>query len=665
MSFINFLGLDDPGYGNFAKGILYVIYQILWKIVCAIGNLVDSITGLFYKLAGLDYMGSGSENLVEETDLLSKIFNQNIFSTVSIFMILSSVLLMVVFGTTAVIKRLYFSKGGVKSTVDIIKNMMLAFLFLICLSPLALFAISSISTVTTAVAGLFGNDMNVSLADVMFNASFSDDPVVAYNAIYGTGIEGWTDVTSWAEMTNGDFLFDLAYGGSVNTDFYWYVYLLGGGVILYNVIVIALRLVKRLFNVVVLYLIGPIYVAKMVDDGGVKFKEWKNKALSELISIVGTVVGFMVLLSLVSMIDSLELIGDSSVESDTGGAIGLVALSEVVVPSEDNSTVILINNLTKMILLMAGTAVAKDSGELLGNLFEGENQEGNSLLEGIYDKLSNKENKTVTNNASGPRTRVITKNTTTTRRIIDYSEDIPMSSANNKQHINVTNNQKNNFNTTVNNVDRKTTNLQNRTNISMNDSPRTTSEGIKSGKYRGASMDGGNKFNPADVLNQTFNNYKNENDKLRNEWEFVKDGNSSNSKQVVRDFESASKDLDSSISSGEQNRIKNSMNKYVDAYRKEEKVAKEGYKDFAGKSAKLSNDLTMQQQEELKKISNAYRKAQVDYDKTARKLGEVSQGNMSASEALRVKERADKQREKLMEASSRASDFYNNQKKGV
>ena len=107
------------------------------------------------------------------------------------------------------------------------------------------------------------------------------------------------------------------------------------------------------------------------------------------------------------------------------------------------------------------------------------------------------------------------------------------------------------------------------------------------------------------------------------------------------------------------------MNKYVDAYKHEEKVAKEGYKDFAGKSAKLSGDLTMKQQEELRKISSSYRKAQMDYSKTARKLSEVSAGNMSASEALRIKEIADKQREKLMEASSKANDFYNNQKKGV
>ena len=670
MSFINFLGLDDPGYGNFAKGILYVIYELLWKIVYAVGKLVDAVTGLFYKLAGLDYLGSGSETLVEETDLLSQLFNQNIVSNVSLFMILASVSLMTIFGTAAVVKRLYFTKGEVKSTVDIIKNMVMASIFLVFLTPIALFAISSISTVTTVVASLFGTDMNVSIADVMFKSSFSDDPIAAYNAMYSAqvaeGVE-WTDITSWTQIANSDFLFELEYGSSSTVDFYWYVFLIGGGVVLYNIIVIAFRLVKRLFNVIVLYLLGPIYVAKMVDDGGVKFKEWKNKALSELVSVVGTVVGFMVLISLVSVIDTLELIEVNAPSAGTeGGGLGVVSLVDSIVEEpENNSTIILINNIAKMILLMAGTSVAKDSGELLGNLFKNANEEGNALLEGIYDKLNSKENKSTGNNSQTPRTRVITKNTTTTRKIVDYSQDIPLPT-NNKPNVNVTNNQRNNFNTTVNNIDRKTTNLQNRTNLSISEGNRVPTPGVKQGTYKQVSNDGvKSKINPADVLNQTFKTYKNENDKLRNEWEFVKNGNSSESKQVVKDFESASKDLDASITAGEQNKIKASMTKYVDAYKKEEKVAKEGYKDFAGKSAKLSNDLTMKQQEELRNISNAYRKAQVDYGKTARKLSQVSEGNMSATEALRVKERADKQRAKLMEASSKANDFYNNQKKGV
>ena len=78
MSFINFL---ETGYDHIAKGILYVICEIFWKIVHAVGNLVDVITGVFYKLTGANYLGSGGDTLIEEQDLLSQLFNQNIVTT--------------------------------------------------------------------------------------------------------------------------------------------------------------------------------------------------------------------------------------------------------------------------------------------------------------------------------------------------------------------------------------------------------------------------------------------------------------------------------------------------------------------------------------------------------------------------------------------------------
>lgn len=668
MSFINFLGLNDPGYGNFAKGILYVICEVLWKIVQAVGNLVDVITGLFYKLAGLDYLGSGAGIAEEQQDLLTQLFNQNIVSTISGFMILASVLLLAIFGGFAVLKQMYFTKGEAKSTAGVIKNMVLAGVFLIFLTPISLFAISTITTITSAIAGIFGNDMSTSLADVIFNASFSGDAIEAYNAIYGAGDSEWVNVTSWTEMTNSDFLFELSYGGVSTVNFYWYIFLLGGGVILFNLVVMVFHLIKRLFRVVILYILGPIYVARMVDDGGVKFKEWKNDALSELVSIIGTVVGFMVLLALVGMINDLELIkvsGETAGATPPGGegGFGIVGVASAT-ETETNVTVILINNLTKMLLLMAGTAVAKDSGELLGNIFKGANDENTALLEGIFDKIGSKENKTSTTPKT--TTRVITKNTTTTRKIVDYSESVPVSNDANKPAVNVTNNQRNSFNTTVNNVDRKVNNLQSRTNVSIGGSTIRT-DGVKTGQVKQVSTnsENANMSRAENVLNQKFNAFKQENDQLRSEWAFMKDANGASSKNVVKEFESASKDLDTSIALGEQAKIANSMNQYVNAYKKEEKVAKEGYNDFAAKSAKLTSDLTMKQQEELKKITESYKKAQVDYGKTARKLSEVSVGNMSASEALRVKEHADKQRAKLMEASSKANDFYNNQKKGV
>lgn len=646
MSFINFLGLSDESYGNYAKGILYVICEIISKLIKGIGTLIDVITGLFYKIAGSTYLGSGSDVLVEEQDLFSKLFNENVVSDLSLFMIVISISLMSVFGTIAVVKQLYFSKDDRKSLSDVIKNMILGFIFLVVLSPLAMFAISSISALMPSLIGMFGDTSNVSLADLLFNSSFNSNPIEAYNAMYET------EITSWKEMNN-NFVFDIFYGtNTTGITFYWYSYFLGAAVVLYNIVLMTFRVVKRIFNVVILYITGPIYVARMVDDGGVKFKEWKNKALGELISIVGTVIAFMLLISLVGVISEVELV--NAVVNDPSmldpGAEGTVVINE---------TALLTNNLTKIFLIMAGTSVAKDSGELLGNVFKSAD-ENNALLEGIFNRLGTKETSVTTKSeSSSPRTRVITRNTTSTRKVINYTESIPSSRPDGVGGMggsnDVINHSHNNFNTNVNNVDRHITNIQNRSNLTVREEGST---GAKTGNYKGGTEA------PTKVIDRGFANYVRENDKIRNEWDMMKGANSATSREVVKEFESASKELETSIGTGEQSKIRNSMNRYAEAYKAEEKVAKEGYRDFAGKSAKLGNDLSFKQQSELKKISTAYQKAQVDYTKTARKLGEVSTGNISASEALRLKENADKQREKLMEASSRANEFYNQQKKG-
>ena len=54
----------------------------------------------------------------------------------------------------------------------------------------------------------------------------------------------------------------------------------------------------------------------------------------------------------------------------------------------------------------------------------------------------------------------------------------------------------------------------------------------------------------------------------------------------------------------------------------------------------------------------------MEYAKTATKLQRMNGERMSTSEALKMKERADKQRERLMNASNKAAHFYENQKKG-
>jgi len=491
MSFINFLDLTDSKYGNYAKGILYVICEVFSKIIYAVGNLIDVITGLFYKLAGANYLGSGSETLVEEQDLMSQLFNQNIVSKVSLFMIIISFSLMAIFGLSAVMRKMFSNKEDKSSMVDVIKNMILGFIFLICLGPIAMFAISSISTIASAIISIFGDTSSVSLADLIFNSSFggSGSPIEAYNAIFTT------EITSWTEMKE-NFVFEFMYGDVVTgVEFYWYIYLLGSGVVLYNLLLMVFRLVKRIFNIIILYLTAPVYVAKMVDDGGVKFKEWKNNAVSELISIVGTVISFMILISLAGVINDISLI-------------------KVKEGEEITSTIQIVNSLTKILLIMAGTSVAKDSGDLLGNVFKGANDESGVLLEGIFNRLGAKDTAPATNSTqSAPRTRVITRTATSTKKVINFTESVPTSSTRESLNrdkgitVNNTNNTKSTFNANVTNNDNRINNIQNRANLTMDGASRANNTGVKSGNYKQSGDSG--KLGVADILNKgMFNTYK-------------------------------------------------------------------------------------------------------------------------------------------------------------
>jgi hypothetical protein len=81
-------------------------------------------------------------------------------------------------------------------------------------------------------------------------------------------------------------------------------------------------------------------------------------------------------------------------------------------------------------------------------------------------------------------------------------------------------------------------------------------------------------------------------------------------------------------------------------------------------NASMKSEISSQARQELKTISTAYRKAQLDYNKTANKLKQYDGERMSTADALKMKEQADKQRERLMSASNKAAQFYENQKKG-
>ena len=186
---------------------------------------------------------------------------------------------------------------------------------------------------------------------------------------------------------------------------------------------------------------------------------------------------------------------------------------------------------------------------------------------------------------------------------------------------------------------------------------RVPREGIKQGGYSGE------KVAPSTVyINATRTT---EPSPSADGWKFMDAATSKAASGAVKEYAKANSSLTSAINSGDSTKLQQSLTEYTKAYSKEAEVLSSNYRQFEQRAnSSMKSEISAQTKQELKNISQAYRKAQMDYSKTANKLSQYAGERISTADALKMKEQADKQRERLMSASNKAAQFYENQKKG-
>ena len=78
--------------------------------------------------------------------------------------------------------------------------------------------------------------------------------------------------------------------------------------IIYDLVVIILNCIARLFNMLFLYVIAPPVIAAMPFDGGGKFKQWGTAFIIQSLSVFGTVISMRILLIYLPMVMSPKLV---------------------------------------------------------------------------------------------------------------------------------------------------------------------------------------------------------------------------------------------------------------------------------------------------------------------------------------------------------------------
>lgn len=603
--------------------------------------LIDEVSKLFYKVAGINV----NAGVVENKNMFDQLLNQNVVTGWYGIFILIAAGLVFVFSMIAVLKSVA-SNDEKRSMGPILKNMGLALLLLILVGPIVLLIISLISNVAIFVAGIGGNS-NISIAEIIFNNS--GNLLTVYNETFATTF------TSFRELGN-DFLYQLMYQpkeGVTELSFYWYIGLLGGAFVLYNLIHIVIDVVKRIFNIVILYIASPFAISKMALDEGKSFKDWQAKFFYEFVLLLSQMGTFMIFVALVNVLNNIDFEGLAKPETegpslDSGLYEPIEGETEEVVTTGFS----LLNGIGRTLIIMAAASVTRTSATLLTEVLKGKENKTDSLLESLITKVSSRSGQPAV------RTRTITRNNTTTKRETVFVQANEFSTRNTNTNTASSNNVSGRKTDTVNihNNISQSVKVENKLSTNNTFNNRTVKEGVRKGNYVGEKVSPGTVYinatrtTPPAPAGESF--------------KIMEKSATKAATSAMNAYTKASASFETALKSGDSMKLQKSLSDYTKAYAKEADMLSDNYRKFETQAqGSMKSALSAQAKQELTNISNAYRKAQIDYSKTAAKLKQYDGERISTADALKIKEQADKQRERLMHASNRAAQFYNNQKK--
>ena len=406
--------------------ITSVIGTLLYPLFSIIFVLVDSIQDIFGKFAGIESMSfdgtpitSGNSGGETDTGIIYYLFQNSIVKNMLMSIMLLALFLIIIFTTMAFIKNVYSAKPkGWKDIIGSSIKGLANFIFLpVCcflgvwLGNILLQAINGATSpqgATSMGRKLFiasSYNANVFRCDDDANGiTFTDIENLANSSIiigsegatfasknkiekYVINVDGKEVIDSkyydyYAEIVDKIFaetnveISQLGYGlnGGVG-QFYslWqinYIVLIVGGIfMLYVLGSLAFAMIRRLFYLLVLFIISPGVCALYPLDDGKAVQSWSGKVKEQVLSAYGAVAGLNIFFSLVPLIDKIQLYG------------GNFQIDEIV----------------HIFILVTGLMVVKELISLITGFVGGEDAygKGASLMKGATQTIGKKATGTV------------------------------------------------------------------------------------------------------------------------------------------------------------------------------------------------------------------------------------------------------------------------------
>lgn len=384
--------------------ILGIIGTIIYPLFGVIYSVIDLVERIFRAFAGTetvyvsgDQVTSDNSGADADTGIVYYLLRSDLVRNMFFAMLYLAIILLVVFTIMAVLKNMYQPQP--KKWQDIIASAIKGLGLFIIVPACSLLAVWVGNILLVAIDGATsGSNSSATMSGRLFIAASYTSNYIRSDA-KGIDLQKHNEVAALCDRCGIEIRAFQPTDGGLDTDYEYYASLVddcfaseamsaarcnwgdvnahyaiihinfltlaaGGIFMLYVLGSISFGMVKRLFMLVILFIISPIVCSMYPIDEGNAYKSWFGEFKKNLLSAYGAVAGMNLFLSIMPIIDTITLGGDWSWSG--GDWVGLLQL----------------------ILVIAGLFVVKDVIGFISGLAGGDNSYsgGNSLFVSVRGK---------------------------------------------------------------------------------------------------------------------------------------------------------------------------------------------------------------------------------------------------------------------------------------
>ena len=276
-----------------------IMLLFLWFL-----RLIDGIMEIFSAIAGITDVTVGGQKV----NIIEYLVGDATVGTIFWCVFILAVGLTCIFGIVALVKNMIANNRNISS---IIGKIGLSLLGTMARLVVVILGILIANALLTLVAEIFQIGNTTKLSNALFNACV------------GEWLNGYTvseiDITSCSvSKIMGDYnatafgIWPISWKGNgmINPDSFLYLPSMIASIALMIALVVAIiNLAKRVYEIVLLYIVMPVSMATLPLDDGAKFKMWRETFVTKIILAYGTVFSVNIFILLLPLISKMHIDG--------------------------------------------------------------------------------------------------------------------------------------------------------------------------------------------------------------------------------------------------------------------------------------------------------------------------------------------------------------------